>query len=169
MEDLQNLMACIDEIASQIPDGIYLKMADQMKRVHDHMNGNKPIHEDTFYYSDDDSEFESDDDSDSDFEVPTVENRRLREREYQKLRDEIFGLVKQMHAEYKVLEKWDKETIRDCTPIKRMTTWRKGQAIMTCVIRPISSGLPPVIVGNLFVVAPINLPSGPGRIWWNTV
>ena len=131
MEDLQNLMACIDEIASQIPDGIYLKMADQMKRVHDHMNGNKPIHEDTFYYSDDDSEFESDDDSDSDFEVPTVENRRLRELEYQKLRDEIFGLVKQMHAEYKVLEKWDKETIRDCTPIKRMTTWRKGQAIMT--------------------------------------
>ncbi len=131
MENLQNLMACIDEIASQIPDGIYLKMADQMKRVHDHMNGNKPIHEDTFYYSDDDSEFESDDDSDSDFEVPTVENRRLRELEYQKLRDEIFGLVKQMHAEYKVLKKWDKETRRECTPIKRMTTWRKGQAIMT--------------------------------------
>jgi len=124
-------MACLDDISSKIPDGIYLEMADKMKRVHDHMNGNKPIHEDTFYYSDDDSEFESDDDSDSDFEVPTVENRRLREREYQKLRDEIFGLVKQMHAEYKVLEKWDKETIRDCTPIKRMTTWRKGQAIMT--------------------------------------
>jgi hypothetical protein len=131
MEDLQNLMACIDEIASQIPDGMYLKMADQMKRVHDHMNGNKPIHEDTFYYSDDDSEFESDDDSDSDFEVPTVENRRLRERAYQKLKDEIFGLVKQMHAEYKVLKKWDKETRREWTPIKRMTTWRKGQAIMT--------------------------------------
>jgi len=131
MEDLRGLMACLDDIASQIPDGIYLKMADQMKRVHDHMNGNKPIHEDTFYYSDDDSEFESDDDSDSDFEVPTVENQRLRELEYQKLRDEIFGLVKQMHAEYKVLEKWDKETRRDCTPIKRMTTWRKGQAIMT--------------------------------------
>jgi len=131
MEDLQSLMACIDEISSQIPDGIYLKMADQMKRVHDHMNGNKPIHEDTFYYSDDDSEFESDDDSDSDFEVPTVENRRLRERAYQKLRDEIFGLVKQMHAEYKVLKKWDKETRREWTPIKRMTTWRKSQAIMT--------------------------------------
>jgi len=131
MEDLRGLMACLDDISSKIPDGIYLEMADKMKRVHDHMNGNKPIHEDTFYYSDDDSEFESDDDSDSDFEVPTVENRRLREREYQKLRDEIFGLVKQMHAEYKVLEKWDKEMIRDCTPIKRMTTWRKGQAIMT--------------------------------------
>ena len=55
MEDLRNLMACIDEIANQIPDGMYLKMADQMKRVHDHMNGNKSIHDDTFYYSDDDS------------------------------------------------------------------------------------------------------------------
>ena len=62
MEDLRNLMACIDEIASQIPDGMYLKMADQMKRVHDHMNGNKSIHDDTFYYSDDDSELDSDDD-----------------------------------------------------------------------------------------------------------
>ena len=93
MEDLRSLMACLDDISSKIPDGIYLEMADKMKRVHDHMNGDKPFHEDTFYYSDDDSELESEDDddaSDSDFEVPTVENRRLREREYQKLRDEIF-------------------------------------------------------------------------------
>ena len=128
MEDLRCLMACLDDISSKIPDGIYLEMADKMKRVHDHMNGDKPFHEDTFYYSDDDSEFESDDDSDSDFEVPTTENRRLRVDNY---KNEILGLVKQMHAEYKVLEKWDKETRRDCAPIKRMTTWRKGQAIMT--------------------------------------
>ena len=128
MEDLRCLMACLDDISSKIPDGIYLEMADKMKRVHDHMNGDKPFHEDTFYYSDDDSEFESDDDSDSDFEVPTTENRRLRVDNY---KNEILGLVKQMHAEYKVLEKWDKEVRRDCTPIKRMTTWRKGQAIMT--------------------------------------
>ena len=127
MEDLRGLMACLDDISSKIPDGIYLEMADKMKRVHDHMNGDKPFHEDTFYYSDDDSEFESDDDSDSDFEVPTTENRRLRVDNY---KNEILGLVKQMHAEYKVLEKWDKEVRRDCTPIKRMTTWRKGQAIM---------------------------------------
>jgi hypothetical protein len=72
MEDLRNLMACIDEIASQIPDGMYLKMADQMKRVHDHMNGNK---------------------------------------------------------EYKVLMKWEKEARRTWTPIKRMTAFRKSQAI----------------------------------------
>ena len=122
MEDLQSLMACLDDISSKIPDGIYLEMADKMKRVHDHMNGNKPFHQDDFYYSDDDSE-DYDSDSDSDFEVPTVENQRLR--------DEISGLVKQMHVEYKVLEKWDDEMRRDYIPIKRMTRWRKGQAIMT--------------------------------------
>jgi hypothetical protein len=77
MEDLRNLMACIDEIASQIPDGMYLKMADQMKRVHDHMNGNKSIHDDTFYYSDDDSVLESDDDSDSDFAPNPIEHVSL--------------------------------------------------------------------------------------------
>ena len=130
MEDLRSLMLCLDDISSKIPDGIYLEMADKMKRVHDHMNGDKPFHEDPFYYSDDDSEFESeDDDSDSDFELPTTENQRLREREYQKLRDEIWELVKQMHAEYNNLEKWDKQVNCPWTPIKRMTPWRKGQAI----------------------------------------
>lgn len=127
MEDLRSLMACLDDISSKIPDGIYLEMADKMKRVHDHMNGDKPFHEDTFYYSDDDSELESEenDDSDSDFEAPNEDPHR----DILKLKNEILGLVRQMHEEYKVLEKWDKETIRDCTPIKRMTAWRKGQAI----------------------------------------
>ena len=134
MEDLRSLMACLDDISSKIPDGIYLEMADKMKRVHDHMNGDKPFHEDTFYYSDDDSELESEDDddaSDSDYEGQVqrirVEVERL--RDIRKLKSEIIGLVKQMHAEYKVLEKWDKETTRDCTPIKRMTTSRKSEAI----------------------------------------
>jgi len=136
MEDLQSLMTCLDDISSKIPDGIYLEMADKMKRVHDHMNGNKPFHQDDFYYSDDDSELESEDDddddaSDSDYEGQVqrirVEVERL--RDIRKLKSEIIGLVKQMHAEYKVLEKWDKKTRRDCTPIKRMTAFRKSQAI----------------------------------------
>ena len=127
MEDLRNLMACIDEIASQIPDGMYLKMADQMKRVHDHMNGNKSIHDDTFYYSDDDSVLESDDDSDSDF-APNLDRTRL--SDIALLRDRLLGAVKQMHEEYKVLMKWEKEARRtDWTPIKRMTAFRKTQAI----------------------------------------
>ena len=126
MEDLRNLMACIDEISSQIPDGMYLKMADQMKRVHDHMNGNKSIHDDTFYYSDDDSELESDDDSDSDF-APNLDRTRL--SDIALLRDKLLDVVKKMHEEYMVLTKWEKEARRTWTPIKRMTAFRKTQAI----------------------------------------
>jgi hypothetical protein len=126
MEDLRNLMACIDEIANQIPDGMYLKMADQMKRVHDHMNGNKSIHDDTFYYSDDDSVLESDDDSDSDF-APNLDRTRL--SDIALLRDQLLDHVKKMHEEYKVLMKWEKEARRTWTPIKRMTAFRKSQAI----------------------------------------
>jgi len=119
-------MACIDEISSQIPDGMYLKMADQMKRVHEHMNGNKSIHDDTFYYSDDDSELDSDDDSDSDF-APNLDRTRL--SDIALLRDQLYDRVKKMHEEYKVLMKWEKEARRTWTPIKRMTAFRKTQAI----------------------------------------
>ena len=126
MEDLRNLMACIDEISSQIPDGMYLKMADQMKRVHDHMNGNKSIHDDTFYYSDDDSVLESDDDSDSDF-APNLDRTRL--SDIALIRSQLLDHVKKMHEEYKVLMKWEKEARRTWTPIKRMTAFRKSQAI----------------------------------------
>jgi len=128
MEDLRNLMACIDEISSQIPDGMYLKMADQMKRVHEHMNGNKSIHDDTFYYSDDDSELDSnsDDDSDSDFS-PNLDRRRL--SDIALLREKLLDCVKKMHEEYKVLMNCEKEARRTWTPIKRMTAFRKTQAI----------------------------------------
>jgi hypothetical protein len=119
-------MACIDEIANQIPDGMYLKMADQMKRVHDHMNGNKSIHDDTFYYSDDDSELDSDDDSDSDF-APNLDRTRL--SDIALIRSQLLDHVKKMHEEYKVLMKWEKEARRTWTPIKRMTAFRKTQAI----------------------------------------
>ena len=126
MEDLQSLMACLDDISSKIPDGMYLKMADQMKRVHDHMNGNKSIHDDTFYYSDDDSELDSDDDSDSDF-APNLDRTRL--SDIALIRDQLLDHVKKMHEEYKVLMKWEKEARRTWTPIKRMTAFRKSQAI----------------------------------------
>jgi hypothetical protein len=134
MEDLQSLMACLDDISSKIPDGLYLEMADKMKRVHDHMNGNKPFHEDTFYYSDDDSELGSEDDaSDSDYEI-APEAQRLREeeermRDIRKLKCEIVGLVKQMHAEYKNLVKFDKVTTSTYSGIKRMTVRHKSEAI----------------------------------------
>src|SRR5210317_582837 len=63
MEDLQSLMSRLDEISNVIGDGMYLDMADKLKRIHNKLNGDKPFHEDSFYYSDDDSESESDSDS----------------------------------------------------------------------------------------------------------
>ena len=166
MEDLRSLMACIDEISSQIPDGMYLKMADQMKRVHDHMNGNKSIHDDTFYYSDDDSELESDDDSDSDF-APNLDRTRL--SDIALLRDKLLGVVKNMHEEYKVLTKWEKEARRkDWTPIKRMTAFRKTQAIkLWCEknTRWASGGEAGELVGYLSTAA-VNGPTS-GWTWKN--
>ncbi len=126
MEDLQSLMTCLDDISSKIPDGVYLEMADKLKRVHAQMNGNKPIDEDTFYYSD----TESDTESDSEYEPLTEDELHLgREREIQKIKDEILECVKKMHEEYKVLMKCEKEARRTWTPIKRMTAFRKSQAI----------------------------------------
>ena len=165
MEDLRNLMACIDEIASQIPDGMYLKMADQMKRVHDHMNGNKSIHDDTFYYSDDDSVLESDDDSDSDF-APNLDRTRL--SDIALLRDKLLDAVKKMHEEYKVLMKWEKEARRTFDPIKRMTAFRKTQAIKQwCVknVRWATGGEAGELVGYLSTAA-VNGPTS-GWTWKN--
>ena len=165
MEDLRNLMACIDEISSQIPDGMYLKMADQMKRVHEHMNGNKSIHDDTFYYSDDDSELDSDDDSDSDF-APNLDRTRL--SDIALLRDKLLDVVKKMHEEYKVLMKCEKEARRTWTPIKRMTAFRKTQAIkLWCEknTRWASGGEAGELVGYLSTAA-VNGPTS-GWTWKN--
>jgi len=134
MEDLQSLMTCLDEISGQISDGMYLKMTDKFKRVYDKLNGDKPFHEDEFYYSD----TASDDESDSDYEsprpavrapfAPNLDRRRLSDIAH--LRDQLLDYVKKMHQEYKVLMKWEKEARRtDWTPIKRMTAFRKTQAI----------------------------------------
>ena len=130
MEDLQSLMACLDDISSKIPDGIYLDMADKMKRVHDHMNGNKPFHEDTFYYSDDDSELDSDDDSDSDYEVrsPVNAGEAHREVAIELIRNRLLDYVKSMHREWGELERWEQK-IANVTFIKRMTAGRKAEAI----------------------------------------
>jgi hypothetical protein len=136
MEDLRSLMTCLDDISSKIPDGLYLEMADKMKRVHDHMNGDKPFHEDTFYYSDDDSELGSDQASDSDYEAPwilTAQDQRLRVeeermRDIMSLRNEIKAMVMRMRGEFKWLKKLDKDVTKT-VQIKRMTAQHKSEAI----------------------------------------
>ena len=153
MEDLQSLMTCLDDISDKIGDGMYLDMADKLKRVHAQMNGNKSIHEDTFYYSD----TESDTESDSEYEPLTEDELRLgREREVQKIKDEILECVKEMREEYKVLKRLEKESRRTWTPIKRMTAARKSEAIQEWCeknTRWASSGEAGELVGHLSTTA----------------
>ena len=133
MEDLQSLMTCLDEISNQIGDGMYLNMVGKMKRIHDKLNGNKSIWEDPFY----DTETDYESDSDSDYESPRPAVRapfapnldRTRLSDIALIRDQLYDRVKKMHEEYKVLMKWEKEARRTWTPIKRMTAFRKSQAI----------------------------------------
>jgi len=172
MEDLQSLMTCLDEISGQISDGMYLKMTDKFKRVYDKLNGDKPFHEDEFYYSD----TASDDESDSDYGSPRPAVRapfapnldRTRLSDIALLRDQLLDHVKKMHQEYKVLMKWEKEARRTWTPIKRMTAFRKTQAIkLWCEnnVRWASGGEAGELVGYLSTAA-VNGPTS-GWTWKN--
>ena len=146
-------MSCLDEISNVIGDGMYLSMADKLKSIHNKLNGDRPFHEDSFYYSDDDSELGSDDDSeDSDYQI---ENTRI-----DRIRTELLEYVKSMHAEWRNVEHWTK-VVESITPIKRMTAARKQQAIRTwCERRPRSWGLSgsagdligcgPIVTGSIF-------------------
>tara|TARA_B100000003_G_scaffold116229_1_gene104074 strand:+ start:2866 stop:3726 length:861 start_codon:yes stop_codon:yes gene_type:complete len=126
MEELQSLMACLDDISSKIGDGMYLDMADKMKRIHDKLNGNKPFHEDSFYYSSDNEDSNSDDDSgyDSDYN-----ERARRQVAIQLIRDHLLDYVRSMHQTWAQLQGWEKEVKKVIPLIKRMTAARKQRAI----------------------------------------
>lgn len=130
MEDLQSLMTCLDAISNKIGDGMYLDMADKMKRIHDKLNGDKPFHEDSFYYSDDDSELDSDDDYESDSDY---NERARREVSIQIIRDHLLDYVRSMHQTWAEVQKWEnemkKEQARARPLITRMTAARKQRAI----------------------------------------
>ena len=141
MEDLQSLMACLDDISSKIGDGMYLDMADKLKRIHDKLNGDKPFHEDSFYYSDDDSELDSNSDDDSDYEAHVVrtvrsgeaareaDERARREVSIQIIRDHLLNYVRSMHQVWVEVQKWEKEVKKVIPLIKRMSPVRKAEAI----------------------------------------
>ena len=128
MEDLQSLMTYLDDISGKIGDGMYLDMADKLKRIHDKLNGDKPFHEDSFYYSDDDSELDSNSDDDSDYEAPRVERARLEVR-IQIVRDHLLDYVRSMHQTWAEVQKWEKEVKKKIPLIKRMSPVRKAEAI----------------------------------------
>ena len=172
MEDLQSLMTCLDEISNQIGDGMYLNMVDKMKRIHDKLNGNKSIWEDPFY----DTETDYESESDSDYESPRPAVRapfapnldRTRLSEIACLRNQLLGHVKKMHEEYKVLTECEKEARRTWTPIKRMTVFRKTQAIkLWCEnnVRWAPGGEAGELVGRLSTAAV----TGPGDWTWKNL
>jgi len=132
MEDLQSLMSCLDEISNVIGDGMYLNMADKLKNIHNKLNGDRPFHEDSFYYSDED-----DDDSDYETEHTRIES----------IRRELLEYVKCMHAEWRNVENWTK-VVESISPIKRMSTERKNRAIMKfCHDFSVSAYVAPILVG----------------------
>ena len=48
MENLQSLMKCLDDISKMIPEGTYLEMCDNLKKVHDTIpkNDDPPVRDD---------------------------------------------------------------------------------------------------------------------------
>ena len=125
-------MSCLDEISNVIGDGMYLSMADKLKRIHNKLNGDKPFHEDSFYYSDDDSELDSDDDYETDSERVT-DNRSpgaaRREVSIQIIRDHLLDYVRSMHQVWVEVQRWEKEVKKVIPLIKRMSPVRKAEAI----------------------------------------
>ena len=128
MEDLQSLMACLDDISSKIGDGMYLDMANKLKNIHNKLNGNKPFHQDSFYYSDDDSELDSNSDDDSDSDSDYNERAR-REVSIQIIRDHLLDYVRSMHQVWVEVQRWEKEVKKVIPLIKRMSAVRKAEAI----------------------------------------
>jgi len=128
-------------------------MADKLKRIHDELNGNKPFHEDSFYYSSDEEDSNSDDDSgyDSDYN-----ERARRQVGIQFVRDHLLDYVRSMHQVWVEVQKWEKEVKKELPFIKRMTAFRKSQAIKQwCVknVRWAPGGEAGELVGHLSTAA----------------
>ena len=127
MEDLQSLMSCLDEISNVIGDGMYLSMANKLKRIHNKLNGDKPFHEDSFYYSSDsDDDYETDSEQVTDNRSPEAARREVR---IQIIRDHLLDYVRSMHQVWAEVQKWEKEVKKVIPLITRMTAARKQRAI----------------------------------------
>ena len=120
-------MSCLDEISNVIGDGMYLSMANKLKRIHNKLNGNKPFHEDSFYYSSDsDDDYETDSEQVTDNRSPEAARREVR---IQIIRDHLLDYVRSMHQVWVEVQKWEEEVKKVIPLIKRMSPVRKAEAI----------------------------------------
>ena len=169
MEDLQSLMACLDDISSKIGDGMYLDMANKLKNIHNKLNGNKPFHQDSFYYSDDDSELDSNSDDDSESDSDYNERAR-RAVSIQLIRDHLLDYVRSMHQVWAEVQKWEKEVKKKIPLIKRMSATRKAEAIHAFCRKCYDSGKvedDAALVGNISGYTFRGAWTWKG--WWTTV
>ena len=160
MEDLQSLMSCLDEISNVIGDGMYLSMANKLKRIHNKLNGDKPFHEDSFYYSSDsDDDYETDSEQVTDNRSPAAARREV---SIQIIRDHLLDYVRSMHQVWAEVQKWEKEVKKVIPLITRMTAARKQRAIQRWCER--SRGWRPGgTAGDLIGCGPIVT----GSIFWS--
>ena len=157
-------MSCLDEISNVIGDGMYLSMADKLKSIHNKLNGDRPFHEDSFYYSDDDSELGSDDDSDYSYPANGSPDgavlQRNREIGVDIIRDHLLDYLQRMHQVWADMQKLDVDLKKLNPLITRMTAARKQQAIRRWCERsrgwrPTGSagdliGCGPIVTGSIF-------------------
>ena len=153
-------MSCLDEISNVIGDGMYLSMANKLKRIHNKLNGDKPFHEDSFYYSSDsDDDYETDSEQVTDNRSPEAARREVR---IQIIRDHLLDYVRSMHQVWAEVQKWEKEVKKVVPLITRMTAARKQRAIQRWCER--SRGWRPGgTAGDLIGCGPIVT----GSIFWS--
>ena len=161
-------MSCLDEISNVIGDGMYLSMADKLKSIHNKLNGDRPFHEDSFYYSDDDSELGSDDDSDYSYPANGSPDgavlQRNREIGVDIIRDHLLDYLQRMHQVWADMQKLDVDLKKLNPLITRMTAARKQQAIRRWCER--SRGWRPLVVLEILldvVPSSLGLSSGAGK------
>ena len=153
-------MSCLDEISNVIGDGMYLSMANKLKRIHNKLNGDKPFHEDSFYYSSDsDDDYETDSEQVTDNRSPAAARREV---SIQIIRDHLLDYVRSMHQVWAEVQKWEKEVKKVIPLITRMTAARKQRAIQRWCER--SRGWRPGgTAGDLIGCGPIVT----GSIFWS--
>ena len=153
-------MSCLDEISNVIGDGMYLSMANKLKRIHNKLNGDKPFHEDSFYYSSDsDDDYETDSEQVTDNRSPEAARREV---SIQIIRDHLLDYVRSMHQVWAEVQKWEKEVKKVVPLITRMTAARKQRAIQRWCER--SRGWRPGgTAGDLIGCGPIVT----GSIFWS--
>lgn len=130
MDNLQNLMRCLDDISRMIPEGTYLEMCDNLKQVHDNIpkNDNPPVRDNRrapfqvilpgelgVHQIVDESESESESDSDDEPYHPEWYDEWSQNEE----------CLRRLLAELKVA----KSMIRNSKPIQRMTKRFKEEAM----------------------------------------